>query len=309
MTGAAMIGFTVMLLYAVAAPGLGRRLRPATATRLLVPASVVVTASGLLILAVMAFTWVGQYPEIAEYGAWSSVALRTDSPVPAGTAAVSGLLVLLAVSSAAVTMLRRATALVRVYRACRGVAGAGGLVVIDDPRPEAFATPQPAARIVVTSGMLRALSPEQRRVLLAHEASHLIHRHAWWNLAADVAAAVNPLLGPTARSIATAVERWADEDAARAVRDRRLVARTLARVAFLQADATAARPAADLAATGGDVVARVRALLAPPPRRRPLTLVTLLVLVLAAAVPAAAVQHDGENLFEHAATSGTSHPA
>ena len=50
---------------------------------------------------------------------------------------------------------------------------------------------------------------------------------------AELAAAVNPLLGPTARTVAQAVERWADEDAACALADRTLAARTLARTALL----------------------------------------------------------------------------
>jgi hypothetical protein len=46
-------------------------------------------------------------------------------------------------------------------------------------------------------------------VVLAHETSHLLHNHAWWLLAADLAAAANPLLRPTARTAARCVERWA----------------------------------------------------------------------------------------------------
>src|SRR3954463_2481137 len=41
------------------------------------------------------------------------------------------------------------------------------------------------------------------------------------------------VLGRTARTVAHAVERWADEDAATAVTDWRLTARTLARTALL----------------------------------------------------------------------------
>jgi hypothetical protein len=109
-------------------------------------------------------------------------------------------------------------------------------------------------------------------------------------MAADLAAAINPLLRPTARVIAHAVERWADEDAADAVGDRRLVARTLARTALLQH-----RPISGgaVAATGGDVVNRVRALLAPTPTRHPSALAVLLVLLLTTAVAAGAVQRTG----------------
>jgi Zn-dependent protease with chaperone function len=265
----------------------------------------------VFILAVLAFTWIGQFPLVAARGAWSPAALRSDSPVPAGPAMVSGALVTLAAVSVVLTGARRVWALVEVHRTCRDLTAVGGLVVLDDARPDAFTTAQPAGRVIVTTGLLRALGPQERRVLLAHETSHLAHRHAWWNLAADLAAAVNPLLRPAARAVATAVERWADEDAARAVGDRRLVAATLVRVAQLQTRfaVTARSPmaAAGPAATGGDVAVRVRALLGPPPRRRPLAAAAVVAVLLASALPAAAVQHTGEALFEHAARPAVIH--
>jgi Zn-dependent protease with chaperone function len=178
-------------------------------------------------------------------------------------------------------------------------------VVLDEHRPAAFTTPQPAGRIVVTTGLLRALTDQERRVVLAHEASHLLHRHAWWLLAADLAAAANPLLRPTARGAARCVERWADEDAAAAVGDRRTAARALARTALLTRNpALAGRlmPADRLvlAATGGDVPARVRALMAAPPRRRPASVTFLAALLVVLCGATVVVQHRGEELFEHA---------
>src|SRR6266511_3398306 len=235
MTTAAAIGIVTIVLYALTAPAVSRRLPPAAATRLLVPAGVLAAASGVFILGVLAFTWIGQFPLVAAQGAWSPTALRSDSPVPPGPAIVSGALVGLAALSLMLTSARRVWALLAVHHSCRDLTAIGGLVVLDDDRPDAFTTPQPAGRIVVTTGLLRTLDPPEQRVLLAHETSHLTHHHAWWNLAADLAAAVNPLLRPAARAVATAVERWADEDAARTVGDRRLVASTLVRVAQLQA--------------------------------------------------------------------------
>jgi hypothetical protein len=303
MTTAAAIGIVMIVLYALAAPAVSRRLPPPVATRLLVPAGVVAAASGVFILGVLAFTWIGQFPLIAAHGAWSPTALRSDSPVPPGPAIVSGALAGLAALSLMLTSARRAWALFAVHRSCRDLTMVGGLVVLDDERPDAFTTPQPAGRIIVTTGLLRTLGPRERRVLLAHETSHLTHHHAWWNLAADLAAAVNPLLRPAARAIATAVERWADEDAARSVGDRRLVAETLVRVAQLQSRFAGSTVAATAgaAATGGDVVARVRALLAPAPPRRPLVVTAVVAGLLIGVMPTAAVQHTGEGLFEHAA--------
>ncbi|TCC47022.1 M56 family peptidase [Kribbella pittospori] len=302
MTTAAVIGIVVIVAYAVVAPALSRGLAPSVATRVLVPAGVFTAASGVFILAVLAFTWIGQFPLVAQEGAWSAAKLRSTSPVPAWPAVVCGVLVALTTISAAWTAVRRARALIEVHRVCRDLTAVGGLVVLDDERPQAFTTPQPAARVVVTSGLLRALGDRERQVLLAHEASHLAHRHVWWNLAADLAAAVNPLLRPTARALATTVERWADEDAALAVGDRRLVAATLIRVAQLQTGVAAgfSPPGVVPSVAGGDVAVRVRALLAPPPRRRPLMVAAVVTALLISALPAAAVQHSGETLFEHA---------
>ncbi|MFD7158865.1 M56 family metallopeptidase [Kribbella sp. NPDC059898] len=302
MTTAAVLGLIAIVGYAVVAPVASRRLAPSGATRLLIIGNVLSAASGVFILAVLAFTWIGQFPFVAEEGAWSPALLRVDSPVPAWPAAIAGCLVLLALVSVLVTGLRQMRALVEVHRACRDLTAVGDLVVLDDERPDAFSTPQPAGRVIVTSGLLRALDPRQRAVLLAHEKSHLVHHHAWWNLAAGLAAAVNPVLRPAARAAATAVERWADEDAARAVGDRRLVATTLVRVAQLQT--RFAHPVPLVAATGGDLEARVRALLAPPPRRRPFVIAATIAVFAVGALPAAAVQHTGEALFEHAERPG-----
>ena len=137
-------------------------------------------------------------------------------------------------------------------------------MVVHDGRPDAFTTPNLRARIVVATGMLAALDPRGRRALLAHEQSHRTHLHTWWVLAADLAAAVNPLLRTTAGAVRGATERWADEDAAR-VTDRRLVAATIAQVALLGARPASATVAA---VTGVQVPRRVAALLHAPPRLR-----------------------------------------
>jgi beta-lactamase regulating signal transducer with metallopeptidase domain len=189
--------------------------------------------------------------------------------------------------------------LAAVYRSARIAPSDTPVVVLDDPRPDAFTTPAPAARIMVTTGLLSALTQDEQRVVLAHERSHLKHRHIWWTLTADLAAAVNPLLRPTARVVAQAVERWADEDAAAEVGDRRLVARTIARAALLQHDA-ARRPSTTPAVTGGDVPRRVRAMLDQPPRSRPIAALTLAALLATATLGAGAVERTGERLFERA---------
>ena len=307
MSIAVLVTMALSVLFAATAPALGRRLPPTLATRMLVAGSLVVSASTLFVLAVVAFTWIGQLPEIAALGPWSTATLRQDDPIPDPAAIGATLLLSLLAAQAARLVVRRCRAVFAVHRSCRHLPHADSLVVVDTDHADAFTTPQRRGRIIVTTGLLRALDPAERRVVLAHETSHLDHRHPWWLLAAELAAAVNPLLGPTARTVAQAVERWADEDAASALADRTLAARTLARTALLMHQRTRGLSGSALGVLNADVPARVRALLAPPPRRRPTVAATLAALALTCTLGAAAVQHSGERLFEHAGAAMSPH--
>jgi Zn-dependent protease with chaperone function len=250
-----LIAVDASLLVAATGPMLGRRLPPAAGTRLLVVASVLVAGCSVFVLGVMAFTWIGQLPLIATYGEWSAADLRSADPIPIEAAVTSVVLLLPAAAWWLIVATGRCRALVATHRSGRHLTAAGTLVVVQEQRPDAFTTPQPAGRIVVTTGLLRALTHDERRVVLAHETSHLLHRHTWWLLTADLAAAANPLLRPTARATARCVERWADEDAATTIGDRRATARALARTALLTRDSELAGRLV-LTATGGDVPTR-----------------------------------------------------
>jgi len=267
-TGPCLVGLLAILAFGALGPRLGRRLRPALATRLLVAGAVAVAVLTVVFMALVGVTAVAQLPAVARYGQWSRPVLDQTDPVPVWLAATCTALLALALLYGLYALARRCRALVALHRTCRGMGPARSIIVLRTDRPEAFATPVGRGRIVVTTGMLRALRPPERRALFAHETAHLAHHHAWWTAAADLAAAVNPLLGPTARAVSHAVERWADESAAAALADRRLVARALARAA-LHVDASRRGrpvPAGALDVVGGDVPARVRALLAPVPR-------------------------------------------
>lgn len=182
---------------------------------------------------------------------------------------------------------------------CRDLPATGDLAVLDDPVPTAFALPGIPGRIVVSSGMLQALAPDERRALLAHERAHLQRRHHLFLLVLQLASAVNPLLHPLARAGAFAPERWADEEAGSVVADRSLVARAVARAAL--ATKRAAQPA--LAATDGPVPQRVRALLAAPtPFRRGLAMV-FPVLMMVCCVSLALAAQEMDQLFDGATSS------
>ncbi len=101
-------------------------------------------------------------------------------------------------------------------------------------------------------------------------------------------------------------ERWADEDAAHALADRHLVARAVARAALARHAHHAAAQVVT-AGTGGDVPARVRALLTPPaPRHRP-AIAALATLLTALTLGTATVQQQGERLFERAGVAAAAH--
>lgn len=177
-----------------------------------------------------------------------------------------------------------------VRRLVRGLPDAGGLCVLDDPRPDAFALPGGPARadrIVVTSGMLRALGPVEREALLAHERAHLAARHHLFLCVAQFAGWCHPALTPVADHVSFAAERAADEAAARRCGDRGTAAQAVGRAALAAKSArdAVATPALTPGAATGPVPARVRALLAPAPVRRvaPALLAMLLVCTTAGA--------------------------
>jgi Zn-dependent protease with chaperone function len=305
MIGSLLAVFAFTTAFALVGPVIARRVSPVLATRMLVPGSILTAIASTFALAVAAFTLIGQFPEIAEMGPWSPAALHADTPIPTAGAIAGGLLLTYTAVSAVVLVSRRSLAFVEIHRTCGRLGSPGSLVVLESDKPDAFTTPEATGRIVVTRGMLDALTQTERGALLAHEASHLRHRHAWWLLAADLSAAINPTLRPTARALRRTTERWADEDAANAIADRRTVAHALARAALAAHDHHSNRPAPITAATGGNVPERVAALLAPARRRtRPtVTALALALLLLAGTADASLhLQRHGETLFEHVMT-------
>ncbi|MFI9386999.1 M56 family metallopeptidase [Kutzneria sp. NPDC052558] len=298
MTASALAALAAMLLFVAVAPRLGHRLPPAIAACVLTAGSLLVAGSTGFVLAVLALTWLGQAPAIAWFAEWSPSELDVVSPVPEFIAVGCFALLSAAGLRLLVRTIRCGRALVDVRRLHRGWSST--VIIVDSDRPDAFATPSPGGRIVVTSALMAALAPEERRVVIAHERAHLRHRHAWLLVLADLAEAANPLLRPTVAVIRHAVERWADEDAARQVGDRRLVARTIARVALLRHD-VGSHPLTP-AATGGQVPQRVRALLSPPPGPRPWLAAVVLVLLAGSVVATCAVERTGDAVFDRVAT-------
>ena len=212
--------------------------------------------------------------------------------------------------------MRRASIRTRAHAEAARIAGrpawgghlAGGgnaAFVLDAARPAAYCVPGRPPTIVLTTGALAILDPQQLAAVLAHERAHLASRHHLLLAVTRSLAAVAPHVPLFARGtgeVARLAEMRADDVAARRGGRRTLLAALLAMgsgaagqpvpaaplpAAPLQA---APVPAAWLGATGGVVAARVRRLADPPARaRRVCHGLTLAALTLAIAAASALV--------------------
>ncbi|MFG2475924.1 M56 family metallopeptidase [Streptomyces fagopyri] len=269
--------FLPLLLTAVAAQ-VGRRISPAPAARVLTVAAVLTAAASTWALLLLAATLVNEAPLVAaETG---ETGRRLPEPVPVAIA-VAAITLLWLIAFRLVRALRAHRTTRRVLeRLCEGHPADSELVVAASSTPRAFAIPGTPGRILVTSAMLGALEPAERRVLLAHERAHLAHRHSLLSTAVTLAAAANPVLAPVRTTVTFLMERWADEEAARSVGDRRTTARALARAALV---AQRARPGCALSFSEHAVTRRIAALqTAPPPNLRSVGVAVLALAVLSA---------------------------
>jgi len=307
------------MILAVGSWPLARRLRPDESVPLLTFAGLITALAAGFSLCVLTVTTAAQLPAIAALGHWSVDALQTAVPVPLPVAWIAGSVVAILLFTSARRMTRGGQQLWVARQISRDLGGqARGLVVVDGERAEAFAVPGAGGRVVVSTAMLHALSGPERRVLLEHEVSHLRHQHHLYVLIAELSAAANPLLRPLAATVRAGVERWADEDAAAAVGDRRLAARALAKASLAHTNSLrngsrgwstqwlsrSALPMADHATVG-----RVRALLAPEPARRRLVAVALALLILFAGTSSIDLAGDADSLFHSAQAPVVTGPA
>ncbi|MDN3260765.1 M56 family metallopeptidase, partial [Streptomyces sp. CSDS2] len=224
------------------------RLHPRTATRLLTAVAVVMAVCSTLCLALLMVVGTAQLPGNPLPDGWSDPEVRAAVPHDevAGRAAIPALAVVAAACARTLWRHRRVTR--RARRALAGVPGPT-VAVLPDSTPYAYALPGGRGRIVVSTALLDGLAPAERRALFAHERAHLSARHHRHLLAAHLAARANPFLRPLRTAVVYTAERWADEEAARAVGDRRTVARAIGKAALLS-PRTPAPTLAALAATG-----------------------------------------------------------
>ena len=240
------------------------RMSPPRAALSLATTAVLAAVAWVWNLALLAWTLIGQLTPVGDAGHWSRLALAKHDPVPAVAALVAVGLLLVAVLGTARWTWRAGVQVRYVVGTARSrPAGTDdGLVVIDDARPRAVAVPGLPGRVVLTTGLVKALDATERRVVLAHERAHLQYRHGEIRLLVRLAAAVLPVVEPLVAECDYQLERWADE-AATTVADRRVVARALARAALA---GSTRRTVHNLPAFAEHAVTRrVRALLDGPP--------------------------------------------
>jgi hypothetical protein len=270
-----------LLLSLLAAPGariLAERCEPRLATWLLTVSAVVLAAASTASLALLAVTGLIRIPPLAAIGHWSLQVVQRDDPAELSVAVVAGVLLAAAAFAAARMMGRRVRSLARAALDAACVPAPDGLMILDDPAPDAFALPGLPGRVVVSTGMLRVLDDGEQRILLAHERAHLDNHHYLFVALAQFGAAANPLLRPLAHAATYTVERWADERAAAITTgDRDRVARTVGKAALAVRRTPGRSPVLGMIGMigrrsplsgAGPVPRRVAALLAPPTGRR-----------------------------------------
>ena len=290
--------FVASLFIGLAGPVVTRRARPGVGAVALAAMVTIAAVGTLWALALLAATLVDDVPLFAP-----SVG---PIPVPDAVALLALLAVVIALLRLAGVLRRRRRLYRRIHDAIADLRPIdSNVVVLADAHPDAFAVPgrsgpawrRHGSRIVLTEGMLAALSPEQQSALLAHERAHLDAQHDRLRMAVDLAAAANPLLIPARNTVGFLCERWADERAVADVGSRRLVADAIARAALAQA-ANARTRAHDsriaLAFNHFGTVDRVAALHRPPTSA--LRAATLFALTAAVSILAADVNATDELL-------------
>ncbi|MFE7075059.1 M48 family metalloprotease [Streptomyces sp. NPDC057620] len=270
--------------------------RPTAALWILTSATLVSAAACLVCLGSLILTGLFLVPAVAELSHFVHHLCTPSVPVVGGMAVLAGLALVLGGLRFGHSVVRHSRTLRAAQRQVAQLPVVGDLCVVDSPRPDAYALPGRQNRIVVTAGMLRTLGAAEREALFAHERAHNTQRHHYFLTAAEAAAHCHPALRRVREEIRLAAELAADEAAARAVGDRKLVAVAVARAALASHDAgPTTRPYLTLGAATGPVSQRVTTLLKPSatPGRAPrcLALLVALAVLVSVGVTVSAVLH------------------
>lgn len=250
-----MINFVALPLVATLALALAGsrlldRLRPATAARcsaVLLAAVVIAAVPTLWLIGLSGLAHMGFHNPVID---WSHHLLPDYRPF----GAVLGVTSLVA---AIVGAIRAGRVLAQHHRLrCTDTCA---VEFIDTDEVFAYTLPGPAGTIAISGGLRNALDDNEFDVVMAHEQAHARHRHDRFKLLALITQAFIPPTAPVMARLDFFLERWADEEALEFTgAERRLAARTIAKVALAGASPT---PALGIADHG--VAARATALLQP----------------------------------------------
>lgn len=254
MTALSVAAPVLLGLAAVSVRWVMRRTHPKVAAWILVVLLVLASLAAMAWMVVLSGAVLVQEIAPAAGGPAAVRFLRGHGPVPGWTGLVAASLLALGIG--------RFVLVWHSFRAeRRAFAGDDGLLVITtDDDIVGLAVPGRRSRIVLSTGLLRALPADELGVVVAHEQAHLSRNHHRFSIAASLAAGSCPWLRPAASELTFSLERWADEESARAVGDRALVARAITRAAL-----ASSRPTASLSFGPHHVRRRVDAMLEAAP--------------------------------------------
>jgi Zn-dependent protease with chaperone function len=257
---------------------LADRLAPARAASVVAWSAATVAATSMINLLLLAAHALAQVPAVGRLFGWSASVVAADT---AGVEWVPWLSLALLVGGliSVIWRWRRQRQVLTMVPA----GGPGGLVMLPDEAPRAFAVPGDPGHVVVTTGMRGVLTDQQFEALLAHENAHLAGRHHRLARVAELAVAAHPALWWVGRHVDYLIERAADERAAADLGNRRTLAHAIG-VAALAGAGSPFAAALHAAVPGGVVPRRVALLLRPQPPFAPAALIVLPILVALSSV-------------------------
>jgi Zn-dependent protease with chaperone function len=278
MSGVALLGFAVLASIAAAladraVAGMLRASAPSVRARLLVawgaaPFAIAAALVGLVLAPSLGVALGLAVDHCPAHAGHVHLCVHHLPAHGAGIAGALALAVLAAAAGSALVRGLREAALAADLSRARSSELAPGVALLESPRPFAMAVGWVRPAVLVSTALVHRLTPAHLGVVVAHERAHRARRDALWLAAVRVLSLAHlpfvrrRILG----DLALACEQACDEAAARACGDRVLVAEAIVaaeRAAAAVAAGRPAGPATGLAFGGGEVAARVEALLAP----------------------------------------------
>jgi len=171
-----------------------RRTSPRPAAWSVTVAMVLLAGSTMGTLVLLAWPLAARLSLVAQLGGWRPGAVNHGVPVPE----VVSITATAALAAVAAVVVRQGIRLGRGFREIANLhtvlapTGAPAVAVVEDLNPSAHAVPGTSTRpgvVVMSTGLLEVLDPEERAAVLAHEHAHLAHGHRVFVIVAELAAA------------------------------------------------------------------------------------------------------------------------